>query len=164
MSAFLDADPPPDDATLAEVEAVIDEWAAGELADNPVVVAVERGEPGEHRWYIRVTGEEKDVFTIWLTRRQRMLHYETYFMPAPEENHVQLFEHLLIRNQKLVGAAFAIGDEDAVYLKGAAPIDHIDRRALDHILGLLYVAVEQCFKPAVRLAFASRWAASQGSH
>ena len=42
-------------------------------------------------------------------------------MPAPEENHRQLFEHLLIRNQKLVGAAFSIGDEDAVFLKGAIP-------------------------------------------
>ena len=159
MAGTADADPPPDASLLAHAEAVIDRWAAGELAENPVVVAVERGEPGEHRWYIRVTGEEKDVFTIWLTRRQRMLHYETYFMPAPEENHGQLFEHLLIRNQKLVGAAFAIGDEDAVYLKGAIPIDQVDERALDHILGLLYMAVEQCFKPALRVGFASRFLA-----
>lgn len=157
MTGTPDTDPPPAPAVLAQVEATIENWAAGELADNPVVEAVVRGEPGEHRWYIRVRGEEKDVFTVWLTRRQRMLHYETYFMPAPEENHRQLFEHLLIRNQKLVGVAFSIGDEDAVFLKGAIPIEQVDEKALDHMLGLLYVAVEQCFKPALRVGFASRF-------
>lgn len=157
MTGTIDSDPPPEAAVLAEVEATIERWAARELADNPVVDAVERGEPGEHRWFIRVRGEEKDVFTIWVTRRQRMLHYETYFMPAPEENHAQLYEHLLVRNQKLVGAAFSIGDENAVFLKGAIPIEQVDEKALDHMLGLLYVAVEQCFKPALRVGFASRF-------
>ena len=63
-------------------------------------------------------GEEKDTFTIWFTLGQRTLHYETYVMPAPEENHEQFYEHLLRRNLKLYGAAFAIGEEDAVFLVG----------------------------------------------
>lgn len=158
MSSPVDDDPPPTAEVLAQVEATIDAWAAHELESNPVVVAVERGDTGDHRWYIRVTGEEKDVFTIWLTRRQRMLHYETYVMPAPEENHARLYEHLLVRNLKLVGVAFAIGDEDAIYLKGAIPIDTVDDRALDHVFGLLYASVEQCFRPALRIGFASRFA------
>ena len=69
---------------------------------------------------MRVHGEEKDVFTIWFTLRQRTLHYETYVMPAPEENQAEFYEHLLRRNRKLHGAAFAIGDEDAVFLVGPA--------------------------------------------
>ena len=32
-------------------------------------------------------GEEKDITTVWLTLGQRTLRYETYVMPAPEENH-----------------------------------------------------------------------------
>ena len=67
---------------------------------------------------MRVRGEQKDTFTIWFHLQQRTLHYETYVMPAPEENHAAFFEHLLRRNRKLYGAAFAIGEEDAVFLVG----------------------------------------------
>jgi hypothetical protein len=151
------ADPPATPEELDEIDAVISAWAAAELDDNPVVKAVDRGEPEERRWYVRVAGEEKDTFTIWLTLRQRSLHYETYVMPAPEENHAVFYEHLLRRNISLVGAAFAIGVEDAVFLKGAIPFDRVDDTALDHILGLLYVTTERCFRPALRIGFASRF-------
>ena len=49
--------------------------------------AIDRGAAGERRWYVRLRGEQKDTFTVWFTLRQRTLHYETYVMPAPEENH-----------------------------------------------------------------------------
>ena len=150
-------DPPATPEQLDEVEAAVDGWLAGELATNPVVAAVDRGEPGERRWYVRVTGEEKDTFTIWLTLRQRTLHYETYVMPAPEENHAAFYEHLLRRNMGLSGASFAIGPEDAVFLHGAIPVRTVDRTALDHVLGLLYATVEQCFRPALRIGYASRF-------
>src|SRR5437879_7366921 len=107
---------PHDDAQLEQLEARIDAWAQREKLENPTIAAVDRGEPGERRWYVRMKGEQKDTFTIWFTLRQRTLHYETYVMPAPEENHQQFYEHLLRRNLKLYGAAFAIGEEDAVFL------------------------------------------------
>ena len=130
----------------------------GQLDENPVVAAVERDrESGERRWFVRVRGEEKDVFTIWFTLRQRTLHYETYVMPAPEENHAALYEHLLRRNLKLYGAAFAIGDEDAVFLWASCDDAAVDDDELDRILGSLYAYVEQCFRPAMRIGFASRF-------
>ena len=146
----------PDD--LAALEARIDAWLATQLADNPVVVAVERDvESGERRWFVRVHGEQKDVFTIWFHLRQRSLHYETYVMPAPEENAGQLYEHLLRRNLKLYGAAFAIGEEDAVFLVGQLANEAVDDEELDRILGSLYQWVEQSFRPAMRIGFASRF-------
>jgi hypothetical protein len=151
------ADEIADAVTLAELEAVIDAWLAEQLAENPVVAAVERGEPSERRWYVRVHGESKDVFTIWFTLRQRSLHYETYVMPAPEENEGEFYEHLLRRNRKLHGAAFCIGEEDAVFLAGALPFHAVDEGELDRILGSLYAYVEQCFLPALRIGFASRF-------
>jgi hypothetical protein len=146
----------PDD--LAALEARIDAWLATQLADNPVVVAVERDvESGERRWFVRVHGEQKDVFTIWFHLRQRSLHYETYVMPAPEENAGQVYEHLLRRNLKLYGAAFAIGEEDAVFLVGQLANEAVDDEELDRILGSLYQWVEQYFRPAMRIGFASRF-------
>ncbi len=149
---------PSTDAELDALDARISAWLAGQLADNPVVAAVDRDlESGERRWFVRVLGEQKDVFTIWFTLRQRTLHYETYVMPAPEENHGAFFEHLLRRNLRLYGAAFAIGEEEAVFLVGQLANAAVDDDELDRVLGSLYQWVEQFFRPALRIGFASRF-------
>lgn len=144
------------DAELDEVERVVDAWAQGQLATLDVVAAVERGEPGERRWYVRVLGEAKDVFTIWLTLRQRTLEYETYVMPAPEENAVELYEWVLRRNLDLYGAAFGIGAEDALYLRGHLPAEAISDAELDRVLGSLYAWTERFFRPMLSIGFRSR--------
>ena len=150
-----------DPSTEAELTALagrIEDWLGRQLAENPVVAAVERDEEsGERRWFVRVLGEQKDVFTIWFHLRQRTLHYETYVMPAPEENEGALYQHLLRRNLKLYGAAFAIGDEEAIFLVGQIANAAVDDDALDRILGSLYQWVEQFFQPALRIGFASRF-------
>jgi Putative bacterial sensory transduction regulator len=149
---------PASDAELATLATRIEAWLERQRTENPVVTAVERDtESGERRWFVRVRGEQKDVFTIWFHLRQRTLHYETYVMPAPEENHAAFFEHLLRRNLKLYGAAFAIGDEDAVFLVGQIGNDRIDDDELDRLLGSLYAWVEQFFRPALRIGFASHF-------
>lgn len=143
---------------LAGLAAHIEEWLDEQRDTNPVVAAVERDEDRDlHRWFVRVRGEEKDVFSIWFHLRQRTLHYETYVMPAPEENVAECYEFLLRRNDQLMGAAFSIGEEDAIFLAGALPNGAIDHDELDRILGSLYVWVEQYFKPALRIGFASRF-------
>ena len=142
---------------LDRLEAAIDAWLADQVATNPTVTHVERGEPGERRWYVRLIGEEKGPFTVWLTLHQRTLHHETYMMPAPEEHAGALYEHLLRRNLRLRGMAFAIGAEDAVFLVGEVPHALVDEATVDAILGSTYAAVEQCFRPAMRIGFASRF-------
>jgi hypothetical protein len=144
------------DDELAALSARIDEWLERQREGNPVVAAVDR-DPAERRWYVRMRGEQKDTFTLWLTLRQRTLHYETYVMPAPEENHEAFFEHLLRRNRKLYGAAFAIGEEDAVFLVGQVDNRALDEDELDRIVGSLYEWVERFFRPALRIGFASRF-------
>jgi len=149
---------PSTEAELAALAGRIEDWLARQLAENPVVAAVERDEEsGERRWFVRVLGEAKDVFTIWFHLRQRTLHYETYVMPAPEENEGTLYQHLLKRNVKLYGAAFAIGEEEAIFLVGQIANSAVDDDELDRILGSLYQWVEQYFQPALRIGFASRF-------
>ena len=143
---------------LDELEARISAWLDRQLAENPVVAAVDRDETsGERRWFVRLRGEQKDTFTVWFTLRQRTLHYETYVMPAPEENHADFYAHLLRRNLKLYGAAFAIGDEEAVFLVGQLDNRSVDEDELDRVLGSMFAWVEQFFRPALRIGFASRF-------
>jgi hypothetical protein len=145
-------------AELEALDARISAWLERQRDENPIVAAVERDlESGERRWFVRVRGEQKDVFSIWFHLRQRTLHYETYVMPAPEENHAAFYEQLLRRNLKLYGAAFAIGDEEAVFLVGQLANAAVDEDELDRVLGSLYAWVEQFFRPALRIGFASRF-------
>lgn len=148
---------PSTDPELASLAGRIEAWLDRQRTGNPVVAAVVRDdESGERRWFVRVRGEAKDVFTIWFHLRQRTLHYETYVMPAPEENHAALYEYLLRHNAGLYGAAFAIGDEGAIFLTGQIGNDAVDDDELDRILGSLYMWVERFFTPALRIGFASR--------
>ncbi|MGK0273652.1 MAG: hypothetical protein ACI9N0_000020 [Ilumatobacter sp.] len=146
---------------LAVLQRQIDEWL-GELdAGHDHIAAVERvaevsSESGV-RWLVRMRGEEKDFTTVWLTLGQRTLKYETYVMAAPEENHADLYEHVLRRNDRLVGARFSIGAEDGIFLRGELPASQVDLDAIDQALGVLYANVEQCFKGLLRIGFASHF-------
>jgi hypothetical protein len=137
-------------------EALIERWLAKQLDENPIAVAVDR-DPDVRRWYLRLRGEERDFTTIWLTLGQRTLHYETYFLPAPEDSQGDVYEYLLRRNSKLFGMRFAIGPEDAIYLVGQMPLSAVDDGELDRVVGSTYAYVEQYFRPVLHMAFASRF-------
>lgn len=140
-------------------ERQIDEWLAGFARTNPVIAAIDRGdrEAAETTWYVRLRGEDKEFITVWLTLGQRTLRYEAYVLPAPEENALVLYENLLRRNQTLVGHHFAIGIEDAVFVRGDLPLVALTESELDRVLGSLYATVEQCFQGLLRIGFASRF-------
>jgi hypothetical protein len=151
VSTYQDGD------DLSRTEAQVDGWLATALAENPLVAAVDRGEPGQRRWYVRMRGEEKEVTTVWLTLGQRTLRYETYVLPAPEEHHAELYEQLLRRNDALVGCHFSIGVEDAVFLRGDLPVAALTEAELDRVLGTLLATVERCFRALLQVGFASRF-------
>ncbi|HVM54887.1 MAG TPA: YbjN domain-containing protein [Acidimicrobiales bacterium] len=148
--------PPATEEELDRYEALIDGWLRAAFDENPIMVALDRGEPGDRRWYVRLAGEEKDHTTVWLRLGQRALHAEAYMMPAPEENHGRVYEQLLRRNRGTHGVWFAIGVEDAIFLVGQVELACLSEGQLDRLIGSIYAYVEQCFRPALRLGFASR--------
>ena len=142
---------------LADLDRRVDAWLAELAFDHDHILAVDRTDDGAVRWYVRMQGEDKEFTTVWLTLGQRMLRYETYVMPAPEENAAELFEHLLRRNDGLIGAHFSIGIEDAVFLRGEMPVVDVSLAELDRALGTLYAQVEQCFQALLRIGFRTRF-------
>ena len=144
--------------TEADVLAHVADWVDRLVNENPVVTNVER-DPTCNRWFIRVRGEEKLVTTVWLTVREQTIWYETYFMPAPEENIAACYEYLLRACARFYGMRFSIGGEDAIYLTGQMPFsafrsDTADEE-LDRVLGSAYAYSEGCFRTAMRIGFAS---------
>ena len=154
----MDPSPPASADELDTLEAHITAWLEAEAADNPMIDAVERGGPGERRWYVRLLGEDKDVWTAWWTINQRTFRYETFLMPAPEENEQAFYEHLLIRNRELTGMKLEIGEEHAIFLAGSLPVRAVTDADLDRVLGSMWAYVEKIFRPALRIGFASRFA------
>jgi hypothetical protein len=137
------------------VAATIERWLAAELADDGLLVAGERQEvtdaTASHRWYLRFKGDEKDFITVWLTLRQRTLHHEAQFMPAPEENVEGTLQYLMRSNAQLYAMAFCLGPEDAVYLVGRVPAGLVDDDELDRIAGSSVVYVDEHFPTAMTL-------------
>lgn len=147
-----------DDGAVSSLAAQVDGWLAEMAETNPVIAAVDRHEGEPIRWYVRMRGEAKDYITVWLTLGQRTLQYEAYVIPAPEEHQAELYENLLRRNERLVGVHFAIGIEDAVFVRGDLPLAALSEPELDRVLGTAYATVEQCFTSLLHLGFASRFA------
>ena len=141
---------------LSELTEVISGWLDNQLSSKTLVQSVEHNQ-NESRWYVRISGEDKDNSMVLFTLGQRTLHFETYFMPSPEENRQDVFQYLLRKNSKLYGVSFGVGSEEAVYLSGQINSEVISSDTLDWVLGTIYKAVEECFKPALRLGFASRF-------
>lgn len=141
----------PDDLHL-EATATVDSWLAHLAETEESVLAIESD---ANRRFVRLRGDEKGVFTVWLLIGQHTLHHETFVMPAPIENHAECYAHLLRRNHGLRGVAFTIGSEDAIYLEGRISLEGLDADALDEVIGTHWEAVERCFRPAMRIGYRS---------
>ena len=138
---------------LDELERQIDRWAATACATHDELADVQRGEEGERRWYLRLKGEEKQTFAVWFKLSQRTLYYETYVAPAPHHDPPKLLAYLMRRNMSIYGAAFGVGDEEALFLAGRLPVEQISDTELDRILGMLWEETERCFRTVLRLGF-----------
>ena len=157
----MDALAPPGNDDRESARDVLLAWFE-ELDANPVVAAVVADEMTDvERWFVRVQGEAKDVYSVWFELGQRTLRVESYVLPAPEENRGAFFEQLLRRNHGLRDITFAIGEEEAIYLEGRFDLRHVDDETLDRILGQIYETIERSFTAAVQVGFASRFPAQK---
>jgi hypothetical protein len=149
--------PAASEAELDRLAALIDGWLEIQLVENPVMVALDRDETGQRRWFVRLAGEDKEFTTIWIRLGQRSLQLETYVMPAPEENPAEFYELFLRKNRQTHGLAFAIGEEDAIFLVGQLPLDAVTEGHLDRLIGSFWEYVERWFRTGLRIGFASRF-------
>ena len=154
----MDEFAPPSPAQRAAALGVLTSWLDRLVDAHPAVAAVVSDEEtDDDRWFVRVLGESKDVYSVWFTLGQRTLAHESYVMPAPEERSDEFYEHLLVRNHTLRDVAFSVGPEAAVFLRGQLDLRDLTPEALDRILGSYYATIERCFLPALRIGFASRF-------
>jgi hypothetical protein len=151
----------PDPAEQFAVISLVEQWLATTSVENPIVTSIDRDpDPDAIRWYVRIRGEEKVVTTVWFTVRERTLHIESYFLPAPEENAAAVYEYLLRTSGRMYSLRFSIGLEDAVYVTGLIPFAGLlagGDRELDRLLGSVYAFTEETYPTAARMGFPRRF-------
>ncbi len=58
----------------------------------------------------------------------------------------------------MIGAHFAIGVEDALFLRGELPLVAVSSEEVDRVVGSIYAYRELSFPSLIRLGFASHFA------
>ena len=140
------------DPVINDARTLIERHLFDDVAHEPWVQHVEY-DPELDRWYVRFGCDGRDAATIYFDLRDRTLHYELYFMPAPALDPAPLHAWLLRRNRDIYGARFSIDDAGDVYLDGRVALEHLTIEELDRIIGVLYECTELWFGYAVRLGF-----------
>ena len=146
------------DADSAQhLDEVVSSWAAQWHAS--ALLGIEHqplpDDRGHFHWLIRLRGDEKDVITVWLSLRQRTVHVETEFTPAPEENRETLFRYALVKNAELRELHIAIGPEDGIYLMAQIPILEVTKERLDEVVGAALTYVDEIYPTAMAMGFPS---------
>ncbi len=142
------------DGASLELDVVVADWQRL-WRENGLVGDVEHAQhadsKGHYHWMIRLRGEEKDVIALWLTLRQRTVHFEVQIMPAPEENFETLYRYLLVKNADLRDLHVAIGPESGIYLVAQIPVGDVTLERLDEIVGATVHYVDEIFPTAMSM-------------
>ena len=136
--------------------AVVDAYLDAELAAQAFAAVHRDPGLGGPTWYVRLAGEAKEWTTIWFALGDVTLSFEHYFMPPPEENVAHTYRLLLAANHRMRGAAFTVGPEGDVYLRGHLDREAVTAESVDRAVGIVWEAVERWFRAALRSGFASR--------
>jgi hypothetical protein len=74
-------------------------------------------------------------------------------LPAPTDNHAEVYRLCLIRNASALRVHFALDAEEAIVLRARVPVEEATADVLDQVLAEIHQQVELSFRPLVRMAF-----------
>lgn len=123
---------------------------------------------GEDRWMTLLAGEWKRTIPVLLHLDERSLKVTSLLAGVPDEGHVDVYRILLQRNQRPLPVHFALDDEGDLILTGALPLEVVDERRVDELLGAVLTLCDETFDQVLRAGFGSyldveqRWRAKVG--
>ena len=133
---------PPAPGAEATVRAYLDdagiEWELG-------------GRPGE--FVVTLPGEKKLRTVASLLVGDRYTSVSAFVVRNPDENHEAFYRHLLRRNLRMPGLAYAVDTSGDVYVKGEVPTAAVDAAYLDQLFGVVLEAADTPFNELLVLGF-----------
>lgn len=102
---------------------------------------------------VTLPGERKLRTVCSLTVGEQSLVVQAFVIRNPDENHEEFYRHLLRRNLRLPGLAYAVDGGGDVYVTGRLPLAGLDEEQVDHLLGVVLTACDEPFNELLTLGF-----------
>ncbi|HEY5247882.1 MAG TPA: YbjN domain-containing protein [Dermatophilaceae bacterium] len=102
---------------------------------------------------VTLPGEQKLPTVCSLVVGEQSLSISAFVVRNPDENHAAVYAHLLRRNLRLPGLAYAIDRSGDVYVTGQVPLPGVSATYLDQILGVVLDASDGSFNELLAMGF-----------
>ena len=132
--------------TMEAAEAVIADYLTG--ADIEWELGGRRGE-----YVITLPGEQKLKTVVSLVVREKATSVSAFVIRNPDENHEAFYRHLLRKNLRMPGLAYAIDTAGDVYVRGELPTAAVDAGHLDQLFGVVLEAADSPFNELLTIGF-----------
>jgi hypothetical protein len=104
---------------------------------------------------ITLKGEKKLQTHCALIVGDHSLSINAFVIRKPDENEDQVHHWCMSKNASMYGLAFAINQLGDIYLVGRLPLDAVNAKQLDRILGSVLQYSDSSFNPLLEIGFAN---------
>ena len=104
---------------------------------------------------ITLKGEKKLQTHCALIVGDHSLSINAFVIRKPDENEDQVHNWCMTKNASMYGLAFAINQLGDIYLVGRLPLDAVNPKELDRILGSVLQYSDSSFNPLLEIGFAN---------
>ncbi|MEY4972218.1 MAG: hypothetical protein RL399_175 [Actinomycetota bacterium] len=117
---------------------------------------------------VTLKGEKKLQTHCALVVGDHSLSINAFVIRKPDENEAAVHHWCMSKNAGMYGLAFAINTLGDIYLVGRLPLDAVNEKELDRILGSVLQYSDSSFNPLLELGFADAirrewaWRVSRG--
>ena len=145
---------------MLDPNAVIDDFLSSHDLDYE--------QKNENTYLITLPGEAKQQTHCALVVGDHSLSINAFVIRKPDENKEAVFEYLLKKNASMYSIAFAVNELGDIYLVGRLPLDAVNEREIDRLMGAVLQYADSSFNPLLELGFSSAirrewaWRVSRG--
>jgi len=104
---------------------------------------------------ITLKGEKKLQTHCALIVGDHSLSINAFVIRKPDENEDQVHHWCMTKNASMYGLAFAINQLGDIYLVGRLPLDAVNPKELDRLLGSVLQYSDSSFNPLLEIGFAN---------
>ncbi len=125
-------------------------------------------EQDKNTFLVTLKGEKKLQTHCALIVGDHSLSINAFVIRKPDENEDQVHHWCMTKNAAMYGLAFAINQLGDIYLVGRLPLDAVNEKELDRLLGSVLQYSDSAFNPLLEIGFANAirrewaWCVSRG--
>ena len=125
-------------------------------------------EQDKNTFLVTLKGEKKLQTHCAFIVGDHSLSINAFVIRKPDENEDQVHHWCMTKNAAMYGLAFAINQLGDIYLVGRLPLDAVNEKELDRLLGSVLQYSDSAFNPLLEIGFANAirrewaWRVSRG--